>query len=283
MFEFEAEFWVRRRLRHPDRRCLPISASIARRAEGARPPRRRIKAELDDARRLKDEAQALVAEYQAPSAKAPRRKPRRSSPTPRRKPSVSRPKPRAAWRISSRAAPRWPRTRSPRPKRRRSPMCAPPPPTPPCRPHPASCPQTVKGTVADDLLNQGHRRNSPEAQLSFFRRPQTKKPASRRLFLLACRARICHEQDFNSSHRNCRPRREPARDFAEFAQPPNEKTKPHGVLDARFRGHDGEWIMASSDPNRIANRANPCATPTFCRAIRAAGRGARLRDRSRYR
>ena len=62
--EFEARNLVRRRVCDPDGRDSPISASttcsptLDHRAA-------RIKAELDDARQLKDEAQKLVAEYRA--------------------------------------------------------------------------------------------------------------------------------------------------------------------------------------------------------------------------
>ena len=93
----------------------------------------RIKAELDEARKLKDEAAQLLADYQR-KRRRPRARRKPSSPTPTPRPSGWRSRPRPRSRNSSPAAPRWPRPRSPRPRRRPSPTCAAPPPKPPSPP-----------------------------------------------------------------------------------------------------------------------------------------------------
>jgi hypothetical protein len=64
----------------------------------------KISAELNEAKRLRDEAQALLASYEAKKVR-PRRTPPRSSRPPRARPSASRPKPRRSSTISSPAAP----------------------------------------------------------------------------------------------------------------------------------------------------------------------------------
>ena len=115
----------------------------------------RVKAELDEARRLKEEAQKLLAEYQAQAEPGRATRPPRSSRTPRPRPSGSPPRPRPRWKSSSRAAPRWPRPRSLRPRRRR---------VADVRAAAADAAvaaaekilrDTAKGKVADDLIAQG--------------------------------------------------------------------------------------------------------------------------------
>ena len=115
----------------------------------------RIKSELDEARRLRDEAQAMLAASRdaAPQTPSTRRRTLSLARAPR--PSASPPKPRPRPRISSRAAPRWPKRRSPRPKRRRSPMCAPRPPRRRSPPRKRFSARACKGKVADDLIGQG--------------------------------------------------------------------------------------------------------------------------------
>jgi F-type H+-transporting ATPase subunit b len=72
----------------------------------------RIKSHLDEAEKLREDAQSLLAEYQA------------SSPRPRPRPSASANRPKRTWsRRSSGANSRLSR-RSPRPRRRRSARCA---------------------------------------------------------------------------------------------------------------------------------------------------------------
>ena len=84
----------------------------------------RIKAELDEARRLRDEAAALLAEYERKQGEAEREAEaiiaeRQGGSRADRGGSQAR-----SWRNSSPAAPRWPKPRSRRPRRRRSPTCA---------------------------------------------------------------------------------------------------------------------------------------------------------------
>ena len=114
---------------------------------------RRMQAELDEARRLKEEAQTLLAEYQGKQPR-PRPRPPASSRAPRPRPSGSPRKPGPRWKSSSRAAKRWPRPRSRRPRRRPWPKCAPPPPRPPSARRKGSS-ASVKGKVADDLIARG--------------------------------------------------------------------------------------------------------------------------------
>jgi hypothetical protein len=83
----------------------------------------KIKAELDEARKLKDEAAQLLAEYQ--------RKRQQAEVEAQDIITGWRSKPRPRSRNSSPAAPRWPRPKSPRPRLRPPPTSAPPRPTPP--------------------------------------------------------------------------------------------------------------------------------------------------------
>ena len=126
---------------------------------------KRVQAELDEARRLKEEAQKLLAEYKASSAR-PTKRPPRSSRAPRPRPSGSPPNRKPRWKSSSRAAPSWPRPRSRRPRRRRSPMCAPQRPKPPSAAAEKILTESVKGKVADDLHRPRHRRREDEAELA---------------------------------------------------------------------------------------------------------------------
>ena len=113
----------------------------------------RVQAELDEARRLKEEASRLLAEYQGKQRQAETEAA-----------SIIEGARAEAERIAAEArvkmeefvarARRWPRPRSRRPRRRPSPKCAPPPPRPRCRRRKESEP-VVKGKVADDLIARG--------------------------------------------------------------------------------------------------------------------------------
>ena len=121
--------------------------------------RDRIKAELDEARRIKAEAQALLAQYQRrqrkPSAGA--------AIVTSAKAEAERLAAEAAARSSFVARrPRWRRARLLRPKRKRWPMCVPPPRTPPSpgRNHPHADGQ---GQGCRRPHRQGHRRPQGQA------------------------------------------------------------------------------------------------------------------------
>ena len=113
----------------------------------------------------KEEAQALLAEYQTQAAARPSARRQASRRRQGRGRAAGRRGARPRWRISSRAAPRWrgdqdrpgrgagarrcPRRRRRRRGRRRREILA----------------RTVKGKVADDLIAEGHRRSQGQAQL----------------------------------------------------------------------------------------------------------------------
>ena len=84
-----------------------------------------IKAELDEARRLREEAAKLFAEYQRKQSKAEREAAAIVSEA-KADTNGSRPRRAPSWKKSFSAAPSWPRPRSAGPRRRRSPTCRPP-------------------------------------------------------------------------------------------------------------------------------------------------------------
>ena len=115
----------------------------------------RIKAELDEARKLRDEAQTLLAEYQRKTANAEREADAIVDERQGRCRAAGGRGQQPSSRISSPAAPRWRRPRSRRPRRRLWPMCAAPRPTPPPPPPRRSWPHAAKGKVAETLIARG--------------------------------------------------------------------------------------------------------------------------------
>jgi hypothetical protein len=85
-----------------------LGGLLDKRAEG-------IQAELDEARKLREEAQSVLASYERKAREVTR--PSRSSNMPRRKPGRRRTRPRSTSRTPLRVACRPQRTGSPRPKR----------------------------------------------------------------------------------------------------------------------------------------------------------------------
>ena len=161
----EAGILGRRRLRPLRRRCWAISACTDD-DEALDDRAARIKAELDEARQLKDEAAAAAGRIPAQAAGRRSARRRTSSPAPRPRPSASPPRPRPRWRTSSRGAPRWPKPRSHRPKRRRSPTSAARPPTPPSPPPRRFSAPRRQGQGRRRSDRQGHRRRPQEAELA---------------------------------------------------------------------------------------------------------------------
>jgi len=89
----------------------------------------RIKAELDDARRLKDEAAKLLAEYKTKRSSAEREAAEIISNAKAEAERIAA-EAKTRWKTSSRGAPRPPRARSRSPRRRRLPTSVPRPPMP---------------------------------------------------------------------------------------------------------------------------------------------------------
>ena len=112
---------------------------------------KRIRAELDEAKRLREEAAKVLADYQRAAARPSARR-RTSSPPRRTRPGAPPTRRTAACRISSSAAPAPPRRRSPRPRRRRRRRSAPRPPTPAIAVSETLLREKLAGDAAQDLV-----------------------------------------------------------------------------------------------------------------------------------
>ena len=148
----------------------------------------KIKSDLDDARRLREEAQALLAEYQrrrgeaeaeaeaivdAGAAARPRRWPRKRAP---------------ASTITSPAAPRRSSSASPRPRRRRWPRCGAARSTSPRRPPRRILAEKAKGETGEELVDALDRGGPLEPELTSDERHRLRERAGligdeRQLFL----------------------------------------------------------------------------------------------------
>jgi F-type H+-transporting ATPase subunit b len=116
--------------------------------------RDRIKLELDEARRLKAEAQALFATYQRKLQEA-EHEAQAIIAAPRPKPSGLLRGRNEDPRVRRAAHEGWPKARFRRPKRRRSPTCARLPQRLPLPPPNGFLTHAVKGKVADDSIVKG--------------------------------------------------------------------------------------------------------------------------------
>ena len=168
----EVERRRRRGARGEERQCLRCTILGARRPhpllrpdhlhEGAGDGRLRrstsaptaIRNELDQARQLREEAQALLAEYQRKAARGRSRGRARSSTRPSARPTRSASRPSSAWKTTSRAAPRWPSRRSPRPRPRRCRRCGRSRPTSPSPPPQRILAARARGATAEALIKR---------------------------------------------------------------------------------------------------------------------------------